>query len=138
MMDQNIVRMAHKIHSKSKGLPETWLNGTDIKEDRYFSISEVSRLCKNIKPYVLRYWESQFKNFSPVRKNARRYYRRCDIIIARNIYNLVHIRRYTIEGAINHFADLDAKKNIEDSTKSNHHHISWILADLKNIENILK
>ena len=45
-----------------------------IPGKRYFTIGEVSLLCA-VKPHVLRYWEQEFPQLSPVkRRGNRRYY----------------------------------------------------------------
>ena len=95
--------MTEEITTMKETITDEWLSGIDVKDERYYSIGEVSTLCNNVKPHVLRYWESQFKNLSPVRRNERRYYRRNDVVTIRNIYNLVHLNRYTVEGAKKYF-----------------------------------
>lgn len=92
--------MEVNIKTKSKiSVSQEWLSGVDIVEGRVFTIGETSTLCCDVKPHVLRYWESQFPELKPVRRNDRRYYKREDVIKIRNIYNLVHLNRYTVEGA---------------------------------------
>jgi DNA-binding transcriptional MerR regulator len=52
---------------------------TQMPEKLYFKIGEVSRLTK-VKPYVLRYWESEFKIISPRKSTGnQRVYTRKDI-----------------------------------------------------------
>ena len=117
-------------------ITDEWLSGIDVKEERYYSIGEVSTLCNNVKPHVLRYWESQFKNLAPIRRKERRYYRHNDVVTIRNIYNLVHFNRYTVEGAKKYFSN----KNSSDSTvkfnktKAN---ILNVINDLENIDRTL-
>lgn len=56
---------------------------TIIPEKAYFRIGEVSKIL-NVEPYVIRYWETEFKTVNPVRtKTAQRLYRkkRCAGII---------------------------------------------------------
>jgi len=54
-----------------------------IPAKRYFTIGEVSELC-DVKPHVLRYWEQEFPQLSPVkRRGNRRYYQRQDVILVR-------------------------------------------------------
>ena len=92
--------MEVSIKTKNKiSVSQEWLSGVDIVEGRVFTIGETSSLCCDVKPHVLRYWESQFPELKPVRRNDRRYYKREDVIKIRNIYNLVHLNRYTVEGA---------------------------------------
>ena len=66
---------------------------------RYFTIGEVSELCA-VKPHVLRYWEQEFPQLSPVkRRGNRRYYQRQDVILIRQIRSLLYEQGFTIGGA---------------------------------------
>ena len=70
-----------------------------IPGKRYFTIGEVSELCA-VKPHVLRYWEQEFPQLSPVkRKGNRRYYQRDDVVLIRQIRHLLYEDGYTIGGA---------------------------------------
>ena len=70
-----------------------------IPSKRYFSIGEVSELC-DVKPHVLRYWEQEFTQLKPIkRRGNRRYYQREDVILVREIRNLLYLEGYTIGGA---------------------------------------
>ncbi len=70
-----------------------------IPERRYFTIGEASSLCE-VKPHVLRYWEQEFPQLSPSkRRGNRRYYQRDDVLLIREIKDLLHIQGYTINGA---------------------------------------
>lgn len=72
----------------------------DIPEDkRYFRIGEVSRII-GVKPYVLRYWESEFPQIRPSRADSRqRTYQRKDLEIILEIKRLLHEEKLTLEGA---------------------------------------
>ena len=71
----------------------------EIPSKRYFTIGEVSTLC-DVKPHVLRYWEQEFPNLSPIkRRGNRRYYQRQDVILIREIRGLLYEQGYTIGGA---------------------------------------
>ena len=71
-------------------------NGGD---KRYYRIGEVAKLT-DVKPYVLRYWESEFRWMAPQKsKSKQRLYRRRDIDIILLIKKLLYEQRYTIEGA---------------------------------------
>jgi DNA-binding transcriptional MerR regulator len=71
----------------------------DIPDKRYFTIGEVSALCR-VKPHVLRYWEQEFTQLKPVkRRGNRRYYQQHDVIIARDIRALLYEQGFTIQGA---------------------------------------
>ena len=70
-----------------------------IPAKRYFTIGEVSELC-DVKPHVLRYWETEFPSLSPVkRRGNRRYYQRHDVLMVRQIRGLLYEQGYTIGGA---------------------------------------
>lgn len=70
-----------------------------IPAKRYFTIGEVSELC-DVKPHVLRYWETEFPSLKPVkRRGNRRYYQRHDVLMIRQIRGLLYEQGYTIGGA---------------------------------------
>ncbi|MEZ5463674.1 MAG: MerR family transcriptional regulator [Lysobacteraceae bacterium] len=70
-----------------------------IPAKRYFTIGEVSELC-DVKPHVLRYWETEFPSLKPVkRRGNRRYYQRHDVLTIRQIRDLLYEQGYTITGA---------------------------------------
>ena len=59
-----------------------------IPAKRYFTIGEVSELC-DVKPHVLRYWETEFPSLEPAkRRGNRRYYQRHDVLMVRQIRSL--------------------------------------------------
>ena len=65
----------------------------------YYSISEVSKIT-SVKPYVLRYWESEFKMVNPSKSRSRqRLYRKSDVELIFRIKELLYEERYTINGA---------------------------------------
>ena len=66
---------------------------------RYYRIGEVSRIT-DVKPYVLRYWESEFRWMAPAKSRSKqRLYRKRDIEIIQLIKRLLYQERYTIAGA---------------------------------------
>jgi DNA-binding transcriptional MerR regulator len=68
-------------------------------EKMYRSISEVSELL-DVKPHVLRYWETQFSTLRPRKNRAgNRMYRPDEIKLLYAIKDLLYGRRFTIEGA---------------------------------------
>lgn len=70
-----------------------------IPGKKYFTIGEVSELCA-VKPHVLRYWEQEFTQLSPVkRRGNRRYYQRHDVVLIRQIRALLYEQGFTIGGA---------------------------------------
>lgn len=65
----------------------------------FYTIGEVSNLLGE-KPYVIRYWESEFSFLRPRREEGRiRKYSQENIELLRRIQNMLHNQRYTIEGA---------------------------------------
>ena len=65
----------------------------------YYSITEVAELT-NVKPHVLRYWETEFKALRPKKNRAgNRTYRSSDIDLIQSIKKLLYDEGYTIAGA---------------------------------------
>ncbi len=74
----------------------------DVKK-LYYSIGEVSEIT-GLKPYVLRYWETEFTNLSPGKNRAgNRVYTEENINIVLEIKRLLYDERFTIEGARQYF-----------------------------------
>lgn len=70
-----------------------------IPAKRYFTIGEVSQLC-DVRSYVLRYWESEFTQLTPMkRRGNRRYYQLHEVMLVREIRELLYEKGYTIVGA---------------------------------------
>jgi DNA-binding transcriptional MerR regulator len=71
----------------------------EIPDKLYFRIGDVSRLAA-IKPYVLRYWETEFPGIAPKKSGTgQRLYRRKDVELILEIKHLLYEKRFTIEGA---------------------------------------
>jgi len=70
-----------------------------LPDKLYFKIGEVADIA-GVKPYVLRYWETEFSILRPGKTRAKhRLYRRRDVEMVLEIKRLLHQERYTIEGA---------------------------------------
>jgi len=70
-----------------------------IPDKTYYRIGEVARITK-VKPYVLRFWESEFKLMSPPKSRSKqRMYRRKDIETILAIKRLLYEQGFTIKGA---------------------------------------
>ncbi|MCX5830788.1 MAG: MerR family transcriptional regulator [Deltaproteobacteria bacterium] len=70
-----------------------------IPEKSYFRIGEVSKLL-GVAPYVIRYWESEFKSIRPMRaKSDQRLYRKKDVEELMAIKELLYSEKFTISGA---------------------------------------
>ena len=71
----------------------------EIPDKLYFRIGEVARLA-GIKPYVLRFWETEFPSLGTRKTGTgHRLYRRKDVELVLEIKRLLYEKRYTIEGA---------------------------------------
>ena len=65
----------------------------------YYSIREVGELT-DLKPHVLRYWETEFPQLRPKKNRAgNRAYTEADVETVRRIQSLLRDDKYTIEGA---------------------------------------
>ena len=68
-------------------------------EKRYFRIGEVSSIA-GLKPSVLRFWESEFKQIRPGRSlSGHRVYKRTDLDLILHIKDLLYKQKFTISGA---------------------------------------
>ena len=71
----------------------------EIPDKLYFRIGEVARLA-GIKPYVLRFWETEFPTLGPKKSGTgHRLYRRKEVELVLEIKCLLYEKRFTIEGA---------------------------------------
>lgn len=96
-----------------------------IPGKRYFTIGEVSDLCA-VKPHVLRYWEQEFPQLKPVkRRGNRRYYQRHDVVLIRQIRQLLYVEGFTISGARN--------KLVADDPQNRDETIKLLIKDLEDV-----
>jgi DNA-binding transcriptional MerR regulator len=73
------------------------LRGEPVQE--FFSIGEVCSLT-DLKPHVLRYWESQFKLLNPAKnRSGNRVYARREVELIMLVKHLLYTEKYTIDGA---------------------------------------
>jgi DNA-binding transcriptional MerR regulator len=76
-----------------------------IPDKNLFRIGEVSRLTAT-KPFVLRYWETEFPMLQPVKSpKGHRLYRRQDIETVLRIKRLLYDEGFTIAGARRHLRE---------------------------------
>ena len=74
-------------------------DASGLPDKPYFKIGEAARLCA-VKPYVLRYWETEFKSVRPQKtRSQQRLYRKRDVELLLKIRHLLYEKRFTIEGA---------------------------------------
>lgn len=65
----------------------------------FYSIGEVCALT-DLKPHVLRYWESQFKLLNPAKnRSGNRVYARREVELILLVKHLLYTEKYTIDGA---------------------------------------
>lgn len=70
-----------------------------IPNKLYFRIGEVADLL-SVKPYVLRYWETEFPDVKPAKsKSGQRLYKRRDVELLVHIKGLLYHENFTINGA---------------------------------------
>ena len=70
-----------------------------IPDKEYFRIGEISKIL-GVDPYVVRYWESEFKSIKPIRTQSdQRLFRRKDLEELLLIKNLLYNEKFTIRGA---------------------------------------
>lgn len=70
----------------------------EIPDKLYFKIGEVSEIT-GIKPYVLRYWETEFPLSPKKSRTGQRLYKREDIELVLEISRLLYQEGFTIAGA---------------------------------------
>ncbi len=92
--------------------------GNEAPEKRYYRIGEVSRIT-GVKPYVLRYWESEFRWMAPQKsKSKQRLYRKRDIDMILLIKKLLHEQRFTIAGARKKLREMGIGRALDEGTLS--------------------
>ncbi|MGA2482382.1 MAG: MerR family transcriptional regulator [Candidatus Acidiferrales bacterium] len=78
-----------------------------------FRIGEVGRLT-NTKPFVLRYWETEFPMLQPAKSpSGHRLYRREDIETVRKIKRLLYDEGFTIAGARRHLREHNGQSDAD-------------------------
>jgi DNA-binding transcriptional MerR regulator len=65
----------------------------------FYSIGEVCALT-DLKPHVLRYWESQFRFLNPAKnRSGNRVYKSREVELIMLVKHLLYTEKYTIDGA---------------------------------------
>ncbi len=71
----------------------------DEPVQEFYSIGDVCTLT-DLKPHVLRYWESQFKLLNPAKnRSGNRVYARREVELILMVKHLLYTEKYTIDGA---------------------------------------
>ena len=94
----------------------------------------MSELC-GVKPHVLRYWEQEFPQLSPVKRAGnRRYYQRQDVMLVRQIRDLLYHKGFTIGGARQQLSGAEMKQDISRSRQI----VREVRKELEGVLKILK
>ena len=106
----------------------------------FFSIGEVCELTE-LKPHVLRYWESQFKFLNPAKnRSGNRVYQRKEIKLIQLVKQLLYDEKYTIEGAKQKLDQLRRGGAIQTASTAalDHDTIEGLRRELAEIRDLLK
>lgn len=77
-----------------------------IPDKMYFRIGETADIL-HVKPYVLRYWETEFPDIKPVKSQSnQRLYKRKDVEMLLVIKHLLYDEKFTINGARQHLKEM--------------------------------
>jgi len=77
------------------------------EEKLFYTIGEAAQML-NVKPYVLRYWETEFKKLNPQKsEKGQRTFLKKDLQVAVTIKRLLYDEKYTIAGAIQKLEELE-------------------------------
>lgn len=75
------------------------MSSAEIPDKMFFKIGEVAKIT-GVKPYILRYWESEFPHLRPSKgRSQHRLYRRKDVEDILRIKSLLYDEKFTIAGA---------------------------------------
>ena len=104
-----------------------------IPDRLHFRIGEVCAIT-DIKPHVLRYWETEFPQIQPTKTSGGlRLYTRRDIELVARIKQLLYNEGYTIAGAKKALATHKPTESPPDNNKV----MNNVLTELKTIRKIL-
>jgi DNA-binding transcriptional MerR regulator len=92
-------------------------NPVHIPDRMFFRIGEVAEIV-GVKPYVLRYWETEFSLLSPNKTNSQqRMYTRTDVENALLIKHLLYDLRFSIQGAKKRIAEMRRQGELSEARK---------------------
>ena len=75
------------------------MTSTSRPVQEFYSIGEVCTLT-DLKPHVLRYWESQFRFLNPAKnRSGNRVYKSREVELIMLVKHLLYTEKFTIEGA---------------------------------------
>src|SRR5580704_2519429 len=95
-------------------MPSTATAAQPTIDKDFYRIGEVSRLTA-LKPFVLRYWETEFPMLEPVKSSSgHRLYRQEDVDLVLKIKRLLYDEGFTIAGARRHLRELESGGELSD------------------------
>ncbi len=109
------------------------------RDKLFYRINEVSMIT-GIKPYVLRYWETEFKELHPQKDQSdQRRYRKSDIEMILLIKKLLYEERFKIAGAKNKIREMyrqnrDAEKSAKHVTRKRGGELRTISKKLNSVQ----
>src|ERR1700749_1929166 len=90
----------------------------EIDDERLYRIGEGSRLS-DLKPFGLRYWETEFPMLEPVKSpSGHRMYRQQDVDMVFKIKRLLYDEGFTIAGARRHLRETNGAISVEPSARA--------------------
>jgi DNA-binding transcriptional MerR regulator len=98
------------------------ISGTQLAIDEsLYRIGDVSRMT-DVKPFVLRYWETEFPMLEPVKSpRGHRLYRQEDVDMVLRIKRLLYDEGFTIAGARRHLREQDGSEGSESASNGGAH-----------------
>ncbi|HEY6384451.1 MAG TPA: MerR family transcriptional regulator [Candidatus Acidoferrum sp.] len=98
-------------------------------EKDFYRIGEVSRLTA-LKPFVLRYWETEFPMLEPVKSpSGHRLYRQEDVEMVLRIKRLLYDEGFTIAGARRHLREQNGDSDSPGAARSGGGSVSGVAAE---------
>ncbi len=106
-----------------------------LPDKLYFKIGEVSKIA-GVPPYVLRFWENEFKKIHPKRTpSGQRLYRKKDVELILTIKHLLYGKQFTIRGANRYLNAMKKEERVEGKDPST---LDAVKAELRDILSILR
>lgn len=105
----------------------------------FFSIGDVCAIT-DLKPHVLRYWESQFRFLHPAKnRSGNRVYQRKEIELIMLVKQLLYTEKFTIDGARQKIDDYrkNGELRIIARTALDSQSVDLMERDLREIQSIL-
>lgn len=113
---------------------------TNDPVQEFFSIGDVCNLT-DLKPHVLRYWESQFKFLHPAKnRSGNRVYQRKEVELIMLVKQLLYEEKFTIDGARQKIDDYRKDGELRDVARAalDSQAVVTLESDLKGILAILE